>query len=82
MLAYSGKGKFIVQPASLSRVVEDCKKVLAVFDGPIMTMNGVNKDIRLGLIQIALLRSSEVSETGYSPRHGGEKMGRIALIDS
>ena len=30
MLAYSGKGKFIVEPVSLSRVVEDSKKMLAM----------------------------------------------------
>ena len=30
MLAYSGKGKFVVEPVSLSRVVEDSKKMLAM----------------------------------------------------
>jgi CheY-like chemotaxis protein len=30
MLAYSGKGKFIVEPVDLSRVVEDSKKMLAM----------------------------------------------------
>jgi PAS domain S-box-containing protein len=30
MLAYSGKGKFIVEPVSLSRIVEDNKKMLAM----------------------------------------------------
>ena len=31
MLAYSGKGRFIVEPVDLSRVVEDSKKMLAMF---------------------------------------------------
>jgi PAS domain S-box-containing protein len=30
MLAYSGKGKFIVEPLNLSQVVEDSKKMLAI----------------------------------------------------
>jgi two-component system, cell cycle sensor histidine kinase and response regulator CckA len=30
MLAYSGKGTFVVEPLSLSRVVQDCQKMLAV----------------------------------------------------
>ena len=30
MLAYSGKGKFIVEPVDLSRVIEDSKKMLAM----------------------------------------------------
>jgi len=30
ILAYSGKGKFIVEPVDLSRVVEDSKKILAM----------------------------------------------------
>ena len=30
MLAYAGKGKFIVEPVNLSRVVEDCQTMLAM----------------------------------------------------
>ena len=30
MLAYAGKGKFIVEPVDLSQVVEDSKKMLAI----------------------------------------------------